>query len=59
MVEPELASAYFLRAWSAFLVQADINQIRSDLERATQLSPEDLLFSDSLRYLNGLVDDEN
>jgi tetratricopeptide (TPR) repeat protein len=50
-VQPDLAAAYFLRAWAAYLVNPDDAQIVADIEKAVQLDPAESLFADSLTYL--------
>lgn len=47
----DLAAAYFLRAWAAYLVNPDDPQIVADIEKAVQLDPAESLFVDSLTYL--------
>ena len=49
--QPELATAYFLRAWSSHLVNPSNTQILLDLERAVELVPDEVLFTQSLEYL--------
>lgn len=50
-VEPELAAAYFLRAWGEFLVNPDSPQVLADVQRAAELMPDEVLFSQSVEYL--------
>ena len=49
--KPDLAAAYFLRAWAAYLVNPDDPQIVADIEKTVQLDPAESLFADSLIYL--------
>ena len=42
-VEPELAEAYFLRAWGRYLADPSDPAVTSDLAQAAQLAPEDTL----------------
>ncbi len=48
---PDLAGAYFLRGWAAFLEDPSNTTTLADIERAAQLDPQEPLFSDSLAYL--------
>jgi hypothetical protein len=48
---PDLAGAYFLRGWAAFLEDPRNTTTLADIERAAQLDPQEPLFSDSLAYL--------
>jgi hypothetical protein len=49
--KPELASAYFLRGWVKYIAGSDYSDVLSDITRASQLAPEDLLFTESVLYL--------
>ena len=42
--EPDLAPAYFLRAWGGYLADPSDPQVRQDLARAAALAPGDPLF---------------
>lgn len=42
---PELAAAYYLRAWANFLLNPANPQIQSDLEQAAALAPDEPLFA--------------
>ena len=44
---PELAAAYYLRAWAAFLNNPADPQIQSDLTQAAELDPSEPLFVDT------------
>jgi hypothetical protein len=48
---PDLAAAYYLRAWATYLVNPSDSGILPDLEMAAQLDPGEKLFSDALSYL--------
>jgi hypothetical protein len=48
---PDLAAAYFLRGWGLGLVQPKNPAVLADIERAAQLAPNEVLFTESLRYL--------
>lgn len=49
--EPDLAAAYFLRGWSAYLVDPRNSQAKADILRAAELAPDEPLFSKSEAYL--------
>jgi hypothetical protein len=49
--EPDLAAAYFLRAWATDLNDPADPAALADVERAAELAPDDELFSQSLAYL--------
>jgi hypothetical protein len=51
-VEPDLATAFFLRAWATYLTQPDSRQVLDDLEQAATLAPDEPIFDQSLRYLS-------
>lgn len=44
-VRPDLAQAYFLRAWSAYLANPASSQVGVDLARAAALAPDDAFYS--------------
>lgn len=50
-VKPDLAAAYFLRAWGLYLVDPTDPQIITDLQEAAALQPDEPLFRDSLEFL--------
>lgn len=50
--EPELAEAYFLRAWATHLITTTSLSILVDLQQAVKLSPDERLFIDSLLYFS-------
>ncbi|MBN1260258.1 MAG: DUF333 domain-containing protein [Anaerolineae bacterium] len=39
--KPDLAAAYFLRGWAAYLREPDSDQILADVARAAELAPDD------------------
>ncbi|MCB9418960.1 MAG: hypothetical protein H6667_04110 [Ardenticatenaceae bacterium] len=45
--EPDLAAAYYLRAWANFLLNPANSQIQSDLEQAKTLEPNEPLFGNT------------
>ncbi len=47
-VQPELAPAYFVRAWAQYLANPASPQINSDLAKAVELAPDDTLFAQAL-----------
>jgi hypothetical protein len=51
-VQPDLATAYFLRAWALYLVNPDDPQILANLERAIGFDPAEPLYTESLFYLS-------
>jgi hypothetical protein len=44
-VQPDLAPAYFVRAWARYLAGLASPQIAADLARAAELAPDDALFA--------------
>lgn len=50
-VKPDLAEAYFLRAWANFLVNPDDPAVRTDVRTASELQLADPLFAGSAAYL--------
>ncbi len=44
-VQPDLAPAYFVRAWARYLADPASSQIGADLARAAELAPDDALFA--------------
>jgi len=43
--QPDLAGAYFLRGWAKYLVNPDSPAALADIERATELAPDEPLFT--------------
>lgn len=50
-VEPDLASAYYLRGWAYYLVGGHDDEALIDIEKAATLDPKDTLFAESLARL--------
>ncbi len=50
-VQPNLASAYFLRGWALYLKTKDKAVALPDVKHAAQLAPDDLFFTESVAYL--------
>ena len=51
--QPDLAAAYFLRGWGAYLVDPNDAQVRADVKMARSLAPDELLYERVLVYLEG------
>ncbi len=49
--QPDLAEAYFLRAWGRFLTDPTDPAVVDDLEQAANLAPDDLLLQESVDYV--------
>ena len=49
--QPDLAAAYFLRGWAAYLVDKRSPAALADIEKAAALDPNEKLFSDSVEFL--------
>jgi hypothetical protein len=52
-VKPDLAEAYFLRAWALYLVDPTDPEILSNVRQAAELAPNEPLYSESVSYLEG------
>jgi hypothetical protein len=50
-LQPNLAAAYFLRGWGAYLSNATDPAARQDVARAAQLDPNEPLYAQSDVYL--------
>jgi hypothetical protein len=50
-VKPDLAPAYFLRAWATYLVSPTAPSIMKNLEKAVMLDKDEELFSESYLFL--------
>jgi hypothetical protein len=50
-VEPELAGAYFLRGWSAYLLDPTNPNALADIQQAAELAPDEPLFTASVEHL--------
>ncbi len=55
LVRADLASAYFLRGWAAFLASPaqPSAQVKADLQKAAALAPTDVLFTQAAAFLAG------
>lgn len=49
--QPDLAAAYFLRGWAAYLVDKRSPAAVADIEKAATLDPNEKLFSESVEFL--------
>lgn len=49
--KPDLAAAYFLRGWAAYLQNPGDPQALKDIERAAELDPAEALYAQSVVYL--------
>ncbi|MDM8529337.1 hypothetical protein QUF58_14175 [Anaerolineales bacterium HSG24] len=50
--KPDLAPAYFLRAWGNYLVDPTNPAIVADIQEAITLAPDETLYQESLTHLN-------
>lgn len=50
-VEPDLASAYFLRGWACYLMGDKDAEALADIQKAASLDPNDALYRDTLAKL--------
>jgi len=48
---PELATAYFLRGWGAYLREYDTAAAVADVQKAAELAPDEELFTKSVEFL--------
>jgi hypothetical protein len=55
-VQPELASAYFLRGWALYLATQDETAALPDVQRAAELAPDDILYTKSVDFLGGEIE---
>ncbi|MCC6457387.1 MAG: PD40 domain-containing protein [Caldilineaceae bacterium] len=51
--QPDLGEAYFIRAWGAFLVDGQTDEVQADLARAAELLPRDEFVRDAYAFLGG------
>ena len=51
--EPDMAAAYFLRAWATYIVDKNDPRVMKNLRKAVVLNPKETLYSETLRYLLG------
>lgn len=50
-LRPDLASAYFLRGWAAYLLNPDNPAALADVQRAAELAPDEELYAEALSFL--------
>jgi phytoene synthase len=48
---PDLATAYFLRGWGAYLREHDMAAAVADVQKAAELAPDEELFTKSVEFL--------
>ena len=48
----DLAAAYFLRGWSAYIREYNAAAALSDVQKAAELAPDEALFSQSVELLS-------
>jgi hypothetical protein len=51
--EPDMATAYFLRAWAIYIVDKNDPRVMKNLRKAVVLNPKDTFYSETLLYLQG------
>ena len=51
-LKPDLAAAYFLRGWAAYLRAYDTAAALPDVQKAAELAPDEALFSQSVELLS-------
>lgn len=51
-LKADLAAAYFLRGWSAYIREYDTAAALPDVQKAAELAPDEALFSQSVELLN-------
>jgi len=51
--EPDMAAAYFLRAWAIYIVDKNDPGVMKNLRKAVVLNPKETFYSETLRYLQG------
>ena len=51
-LKPDLAAAYFLRGWSAYLREYNTAAALADVQKAAELAPDEPLFSQSVELLS-------
>ncbi len=52
-VEPDMAAAYFLRAWAIYIVDKNDPRVMKSLRKAVVLNPKESFYSENLLYLLG------
>jgi hypothetical protein len=50
-IKPDLAAAYYLRAWARYLVDPTDKTVLQDIQYAAQLDPQETLYAESAHYL--------
>jgi hypothetical protein len=51
--EPDMAAAYFLRAWAIYIVDKSDPRVMKNLRKAVALNPKESFYSENLLYLLG------
>jgi hypothetical protein len=51
--EPDMAAAYFLRAWAIYIVDKNDPRVMKNLRKAVALNPKETFYSENLWYLLG------
>ena len=51
--EPDMAAAYFLRAWAIYIIDKSDPGVMKNLRKAVVLNPKETLYSETLHYLEG------
>jgi hypothetical protein len=51
--EPDMAAAYFLRAWATYIVDKNDPRVMKNLRKAVVLNPKETFYSENLQYLLG------
>jgi tetratricopeptide (TPR) repeat protein len=52
-LQPELAAAYFLRGWATYLKTGSEPAALTDVQRAAELAPDEILYTKSVDFLGG------
>lgn len=51
--EPDMAAAYFLRAWALYIIDKNDPRVMKNLRKAVVLNPNETFYSETLLYLRG------
>lgn len=51
--EPDMAAAYFLRAWAIYIVDKNDASVMKNIRKAVVLNPKETFYTETLRYLRG------
>jgi len=51
--EPDMAAAYFLRAWAIYIVDKNDTSVMKNIRKAVVLNPKETFYTETLRYLRG------